>query len=93
MSDAPGERQQAVPGRHPGGAFADGDAGGIADALGAVARARGMSRRTEETGLTRHALYKAERRRETGVATGASREASTKSARCAVAVFGNAITS
>jgi probable addiction module antidote protein len=35
------------------GAFADGDAGEIADALGVVARARGMSQLAEETGLTR----------------------------------------
>ena len=41
------------------GAFADGDAGEIADALGVVARARGMSQIAEETGLTRQALYKA----------------------------------
>lgn len=43
------------------GAFADGDAGEIADALGVVARARGMSRLAEQTGLTRQALYKAPR--------------------------------
>ena len=41
------------------GAFADGDAGEITDALGVVARARGMSQLAEETGLTRQALYKA----------------------------------
>lgn len=41
------------------GAFADGDASEIADALGVVARARGMSQLAEETGLTRQALYKA----------------------------------
>jgi probable addiction module antidote protein len=41
------------------GAFADGDAGEIGDALGVVARARGMSQLAEETGLTRQALYKA----------------------------------
>jgi probable addiction module antidote protein len=41
------------------GAFADGDAGEIADALGVVARARGLPQLAEETGLTRHALYKA----------------------------------
>jgi probable addiction module antidote protein len=40
------------------GAFADGDAGEIADALGVVARARGMSQISEETGLTRQSLYK-----------------------------------
>ncbi|WP_423960782.1 addiction module antidote protein [Bradyrhizobium sp.] len=41
------------------GAFADGDAGEIADALGVVAHARGMSQLAEATGLTRQALYKA----------------------------------
>ena len=41
------------------GAFADGDAHEIADALGVVARARGMSQLAEETGLTRQSLYKA----------------------------------
>jgi probable addiction module antidote protein len=41
------------------GAFADGDAGEIADALGVVARARGMSQLADDTGLTRQALYKA----------------------------------
>jgi probable addiction module antidote protein len=41
------------------GAFADGDAGEIADALGVVARARGMSQLAEQTGLSRQALYKA----------------------------------
>ena len=41
------------------GAFADGDAGEIADALGVVARARGMSQLAEEAGLSRQALYKA----------------------------------
>jgi probable addiction module antidote protein len=41
------------------GAFADGDAGEIADALGVVARARGMSELAEATGVTRQALYKA----------------------------------
>jgi len=41
------------------GAFADGDAAEISDALGVVARARGMSRVAEDTGLTRQALYKA----------------------------------
>ena len=41
------------------GAFADGDASEIADALGVVARARGMTHLAEETGLTRQALYKA----------------------------------
>ncbi len=42
-----------------GGAFADGDPSEIADALGVVARARGMSQLAEESGLTRQALYKA----------------------------------
>ena len=37
------------------GAFMDGDAGEIADALGVVARARGMSQLAAETGLTRQA--------------------------------------
>jgi probable addiction module antidote protein len=41
------------------GAFADGDPSEITDALGVVARARGMSQLAEETGLTRQALYKA----------------------------------
>ena len=41
------------------GAFADGDAGEIADGLGVVARTRDMSQLAEETGLTRQALYKA----------------------------------
>jgi probable addiction module antidote protein len=41
------------------GAFADGDINEITDALGVVARARGMSQLAEETGLTRQALYKA----------------------------------
>ncbi len=41
------------------GAFADGDASEIADALGVVARARGMSQLAEETGLSRQALYRA----------------------------------
>jgi probable addiction module antidote protein len=41
------------------GAFADGDAGEIADALGVIARAHGMSQLADETGLTRQALYKA----------------------------------
>jgi probable addiction module antidote protein len=41
------------------GAFADGDAAEIADALGVVARARGMAQLAEETGLTRQSLYKA----------------------------------
>jgi probable addiction module antidote protein len=41
------------------GAFADGDAGEIADAPGVVARARGMSQLADETGLTRQLLYNA----------------------------------
>ncbi|MGH7024189.1 MAG: addiction module antidote protein [Caulobacteraceae bacterium] len=41
------------------GAFADGDAAEIADALGVVARARGMSQLAVDPGLTRQALYKA----------------------------------
>ena len=41
------------------GAFSEGDAGEIADALGVVARARGMSKLAEDTGLTRQSLYKA----------------------------------
>ena len=41
------------------GAFADGDAREITDALGVVARARGMSQLAEDTGLTRQALDKA----------------------------------
>jgi probable addiction module antidote protein len=41
------------------GAFADGDTGEITDALGVVARARGMSQLAVETGLARQALYKA----------------------------------
>jgi probable addiction module antidote protein len=35
------------------------DAAFIADALGTIARARGMTRLAEETGLTREGLYKA----------------------------------
>jgi probable addiction module antidote protein len=41
------------------GAFADGDPAEIADALGVVARARGMSALAAETGLSRQSLYKA----------------------------------
>lgn len=41
------------------GAFADGDAGEIADSLGVVARARAISQLAEETGLPWQALYKA----------------------------------
>ena len=40
-------------------AFASGDAGEIADALGVVARASGMSQIAAETGLSRQSLYKA----------------------------------
>lgn len=41
------------------GAFADGDPAEISDALGVVARARGMSTMAAETGLPRQTLYKA----------------------------------
>ena len=40
-------------------AFETGDAGYIAAALGAVARARGMSKIAEAAGVTRASLYKA----------------------------------
>lgn len=40
-------------------AFAGGDAGEIADALGVVARASGMTRIAERAGISRQALYKA----------------------------------
>jgi probable addiction module antidote protein len=40
-------------------AFEDGSAAEIADALGVVARARGMSELARDTGLSRQALYKA----------------------------------
>lgn len=40
-------------------AFATGDPAYIANALGIVARARGMSRVAQEAGVTREALYKA----------------------------------
>lgn len=40
-------------------AFEEADPAGIADALGVVARAKGMSKLAEETGLSRAALYKA----------------------------------
>ncbi|MET2825780.1 addiction module antidote protein [Mesorhizobium shangrilense] len=40
-------------------AFASGDATYIANALGIVARARGMSAVAKEAGVTREALYKA----------------------------------
>lgn len=39
-------------------AFESGDAGYIAHALGIVARAKGMSKVAEETGLAREALYR-----------------------------------
>lgn len=39
-------------------AFATGDAGYIADALGIVARAHGMAHTAEAAGVTRMALYK-----------------------------------
>lgn len=41
------------------GAFADGDPAEITDALGVIARARGMSALAEETGLPRQSLYRA----------------------------------
>jgi probable addiction module antidote protein len=40
-------------------AFASGHAGYIADALGVVARARGMTQVAKDAGVTREALYKA----------------------------------
>ncbi len=40
-------------------AFDEGDPAYITHALGIVARARGMSRLADETGMTRPALYKA----------------------------------
>ncbi|USI72727.1 addiction module antidote protein [Sphingomonas morindae] len=40
-------------------AFASGDAGFIAHALGAVARARGMAQLARETGIKRQQLYRA----------------------------------
>jgi probable addiction module antidote protein len=39
-------------------AFATGDAGYIAHALGVVARAKGMARIAKETGLSREQLYR-----------------------------------
>lgn len=39
-------------------AFATGEAGYIAAAIGTVARARGMSKVARESGVTREALYK-----------------------------------
>lgn len=41
------------------GALTDGDTAEIADALGVVARAKGMSAVAAQTGLSRQALYKA----------------------------------
>lgn len=40
-------------------AFEDGDAGVIAEAIGAVARSKGMSKVAEATGLSRESLYRA----------------------------------
>ena len=40
------------------GALADGDIAEIADALGVVARAKGMTDLARDTGLSRQALYK-----------------------------------
>lgn len=40
-------------------AFEDGDTSVIAAALGGVARAKGMTQLSEETGITRDGLYKA----------------------------------
>ena len=40
-------------------AFESGDAGVIADALGVIGRAKGMTQLAEETGLSRATLYKA----------------------------------
>ena len=40
-------------------ALASGDAGYIANALGVIARARGMTNVAREAGVTREALYKA----------------------------------
>ena len=40
-------------------AFASGDAAIVAQALGTVARARGMSRIARDTGLSRESLYRA----------------------------------
>jgi probable addiction module antidote protein len=40
-------------------AFESGDAGYIAQALGVIARARGMTQVAREAGVTREALYKA----------------------------------
>jgi probable addiction module antidote protein len=40
-------------------AFASGDAGYIANALGVVARAKGMTQVAKDAGVTREALYRA----------------------------------
>jgi probable addiction module antidote protein len=40
-------------------AFAERDASAITEALGVVARAKGMGKLAEQTGLSRQALYKA----------------------------------
>ncbi|MBL8548349.1 MAG: putative addiction module antidote protein [Hyphomonadaceae bacterium] len=40
-------------------AFEDGDTGVIAEAIGAVARSRGMSEIAQATGLSRESLYRA----------------------------------
>ena len=40
-------------------AFESGDAGYIADAIGIVARARGMTKVAQESGIAREALYQA----------------------------------
>jgi probable addiction module antidote protein len=52
--DDPGSQAELV-----SDAFASGDAGYIAHALGVVARARGMTEIAREAGVTREALYKA----------------------------------
>jgi probable addiction module antidote protein len=41
------------------GAFASGDARYVSQALGVIARARGMTKVAREAGVTREALYKA----------------------------------
>jgi len=40
-------------------AFEDGDAAVIAEAIGAVARSKGMSQVAQDTGLSRESLYRA----------------------------------
>jgi probable addiction module antidote protein len=40
-------------------AFEDGDAGVIAEAIGAIARAKGMTEVADATGLSRESLYRA----------------------------------